>query len=355
MKQSKRLLLYVYSCLINLFPKGYRAKYREELQAVFLLEMEDAAKKGTLSIMSRGFRELLDFPGAVIRQHLRDRKKGIKQNDFQSDELISRRAILLGMGLFLLALIAEFKLFIFLPFYLGLLAFTLIVTVVGIFKGLPRWALPSIGVFLAALLLIGYSEINLIWFKDRIVTSGNETSRYIYSAFNNGIFWVSLLSFTIVLFLLLVALPRFRLLSRRLKQDWTLLSFTLYGASVVVLLTSWDDYRYLEPYKISAFIFLAMGAWGYLRSKDSRRRLLSLVFGLMLAMITISIGKWILLPQQNWPVWFSWHHPQTERWFESLRTLIELGWMMIMLAMPGLLGILLIKMSEISTSPEMSP
>jgi hypothetical protein len=257
------------------------------------------------------------------------------------------------VGVFLLALVAEFD--IYPPLFLVLLAFPVIVAAVGIFRGFPKWTLPSIGLLLAALLLIGYSELNLIWIRDRIVTSGDEISRYIYSGISNGIFWVSLLLLTIVLFLLLAALPRYRPFFHRLKRDWTLISFTLYGASVVILLTSWDNYRYLEPYKICAFIFLALGAWSYLRSKDSRKRMLSLVAGLMLAMITMTIGKWILLPQQNWPVWFSWHPPQTERWFESLRTLIELGWMMIVLAVPGFLSLFLIRMDKIPRTPPKLP
>lgn len=354
MRLSTRLFLYAYACLLNMFPRGYRTEYGEELQSVFRLVMEDADFRGGLSALRMGLHELRDFPSTIVREHIRERRKKALETqarDFQFNDPLSRRALLVGVGLFLLVLIAEFS---FPPLYLGLLAFAVIVSSVGIIKGLPIWALPSIGLLLAGLVLSGRAILELSWLKDQIVTVGYELSRYVYSAIYQGIFWLSLLLLTIILFLILASLPRYRPLSQRLKQDWTLLSFTLYGASVVVLFINWDNYLYLEPYKFAAILFLAGGAWGYLRSTSSRKRLLSLLAGAILAMTTIAIGKWILVPQQEWTWWFQWHPPQTERWFESLGALIELGWIMIVLAAPGLLGLLRRKMDKTSTTSQTS-
>jgi hypothetical protein len=360
MMLSTRLFLYAYACLLNLFPRGYRTEYGEELQSVFRLVMEDADFKGGLSVLRMGLHELRDFPSTIVREHIRERRKKTLEtqaHDLQFNDPLSRRALLVGVGLFLLVLIAELS---FPPLYLGLFAFAVTVSSVGIIKGLPIWALPSIGLLLSGLVLSGRGILELSWLKsllkDQIVTVGYELSRYVYSAIYQGIFWVSLLLLTIILFLILTALPRYRPLSQRLKHDWTLLSFTFYGASAVVLFINWDNYLYLEPYKFAAILFLAGGAWGYLRSTSSRKRLLSLLAGAILAMTTIAIGKWILVPQQEWTQWFQWFPPQTERWFESLRTLIELGWIMIVLAVPGLLGLLWRKMDKTSTtSPTLVP
>jgi hypothetical protein len=324
---------------------------------VFSLQVEDTALKGRLSFVLLSLRELRDIPEIIIREHIRERRKGSMEtqaNDLQFDNPISRIALLVGVGLFLLALITEINV-LFSPLLLGLLAFVVIVSVFGIIKGFPSWALPSIGLLLAGLILGVQAVFDSTWLKDQIVTVGGEFSRYIYTAVIDGIFWVSLLLLTIILFLILAALPRYRQLSRRLKHDWTLISFTLYGASVLVLIFSWDNYRYLEPYKISAFLFLAVGAWGYLRSNTSRKRLLSILAGVTLAMTTIAIGKWILVPQQEWPEWFQWNPPQSERWFESLGTLINLGWMLIVLAAPGLLGLFLIKKETTTAPPTLVP
>ena len=354
MRLSTRLFLYAYACLLNLFPRGYRTEYGEELQSVFRLVMEDAVFRGGLSALRMGLHELRDFPSTIVREHIRERRKKTLEtqaHDLQFNDPLSRTALLVGVGLFLLVLIAEFS---FPPLYLGLLAFAVIVSSVGIIKGLPIWALPSIGLLLAGLVLSGRAILELSWLKDQIVTVGYELSRYVYSAIYQGIFWLSLLLLTIILFLILASLPRYRPLSQRLKQDWTLLSFTLYGASAVVLFINWDNYLYLEPYKFAAILFLAGGAWGYLRSTSPRKRLLSLLAGAILAMTTIAIGKWILVPQQEWIWWFQWHPPQTERWFESLGALIELGWIMIVLAAPGLLGLLRRKMDKTSTTSQTS-
>ena len=57
-------------------------------------------------------------------------------------------------------------------------------------------------------------------------------------------------------------------------------------------------------------------------------------------MITMSVGKFILVPLQDWPMWFQWHSKGVERWFESLRSLIELGWMLLALIASSVLNLL---------------
>ena len=147
-------------------------------------------------------------------------------NDLHFDNPVSRIALLVGVGLFLLALIVEINV-LFSPLLLGLLAFVVIVSVFGIIKGFPSWALPSIGLLLAGLILSVRAVFDLTWLKDLIVTVGGEFSRYIYIAVYDGIFWVSLLLLTIIFFLILAAIPRYRQLSHRLKHDWTLVSFSV--------------------------------------------------------------------------------------------------------------------------------
>jgi len=89
-----------------------------------------------------------------------------------------------------------------------------------------------------------------------------------------------------------------------------------------------------------SLLSLAAGAWGYLRSASSRKRLLALLAGVILAMSSMTVGKWIIVPRQDWPVWFGWHPVETERWFESLRTLVEAGWMLVVISIPALLNLL---------------
>jgi hypothetical protein len=51
-----------------------------------------------------------------------------------------------------------------------------------------------------------------------------------------------------------------------------------------------------------------------------------------------AVGKWVLVPQQDWAEWFRWHPPQNERWFEVEVALIGWAWMMVVIALPGLLS-----------------
>ncbi|MDL1911824.1 hypothetical protein FBQ81_14230 [Chloroflexi bacterium CFX6] len=64
-----------YGLLLNLFPRTYREEYGEELQVVFDLSLEDARKMGEIEFVSAVFRELLDLPGAIIYEHLREMRR----------------------------------------------------------------------------------------------------------------------------------------------------------------------------------------------------------------------------------------------------------------------------------------
>ena len=91
---------------------------------------------------------------------------------------------------------------------------------------------------------------------------------------------------------------------------------------------------------VAGMLSLALGAWTYLRGKTTRRCMLALLSGMTLAMWTMAIGEWVIVPRQDWPVWFGWHPPESERWFESLREVIAWVWMMLALLAPASLGLL---------------
>ncbi|TEU16688.1 MAG: hypothetical protein E3J25_02690 [Anaerolineales bacterium] len=69
-------------------------------------------------------------------------------------------------------------------------------------------------------------------------------------------------------------------------------------------------------------------------------RILALLSEMTLAMWIMAVGKWIIVPRQDWSVWFGWHPPETERWFESVREVITWVWMIIAIPAPALLGLL---------------
>ena len=63
-----------------------------------------------------------------------------------------------------------------------------------------------------------------------------------------------------------------------------------------------EEYHYEEPWKFAAWVYLALGGWLYLRLKTNIQRILALIGGVTLAMWTAAIGKWIIVPFQDWPV-----------------------------------------------------
>ena len=128
--------------------------------------------------------------------------------------------------------------------------------------------------------------------------------------------WLIVLLVAVIIFHLLKHWPRIHSLWRHIRADWTHLSFLLYGGSVFYIWLIFDEYRYEDSWISGAFVGLAIGAWFYLRAKGQNMRILALISGVTAALWVVTVGKWILVPMQNWPV-----NIEAERIFESLRTI----------------------------------
>jgi hypothetical protein len=265
-----------------------------------------------------------------------------------SEKPIRWWGVLAGMGIFLLPIIGS----IGSPFInetvaiairLLLIAFILAVFLFGIFKGLARWCLPTVGLFLGALWMYGGLQLIGSWllpWMNNFVRGVNASSRYTWQAIMDGVFWGGLLIISMAFVLICLLLPPLRLFYRRARSDWTLVSFTLFGATLFALFIDWDEYAHEEVFVALSYAFLAFGAAGYLLSKTKTARMIWLLSAVTLAMVTMAVGKFILVPMQDWPMWFQWHSSESERWFESLRSLIELGWILLALLAPYLLLLL---------------
>jgi hypothetical protein len=115
----------------------------------------------------------------------------------------------------------------------------------------------------------------------------------------------------------------------------------VYSGLGLALVLMFQNYNHEEPYAIASLICLAAGAWLYLKSPHGLQRILVLVAGVTMAMCTIAIGKWLILPQQDWSIWARGVSPESERWFEAERTLIGLASLLVVLLAPGLLHLVL--------------
>jgi hypothetical protein len=167
-----------------------------------------------------------------------------------------------------------------------------------------------------------------------------ELGRLFLNAFWEGVVWLSLLLMIACSILVLTLIPRFRSWFKNLKEDWTQLSYLLYGGSMIALVMTFEEFRYQEPYALIALLCLAGGAWGYLRSQRRWRGFLSLLAGVTLAMWISAAGIWLLVPAQDWSGWFHSRSTESERWFEAQRALIAWAWMVAVIALPAILKLI---------------
>ncbi len=151
MKHCAQILVRIYARMLGLYPRRYRADYGEELQTVFSLVVNEAAQRGRFSVIRLGWRELRDLPGAVIREHWRERKKEMETETSvpTTFEPAPWREGLAAIALFLLGALGCLLswLHLVLPPWLaiGFLLYPLFMFALGLIKGLRRWFLPYAG------------------------------------------------------------------------------------------------------------------------------------------------------------------------------------------------------------------
>lgn len=95
---------------------------------------------------------------------------------------------------------------------------------------------------------------------------------------------------------LLSLVPTFR---ARLQQEWTLLSFLLYGIAVLPVLGN-DEFHGVEGYEAASLLILALGAGLYLAASRRWQRVLALVVPAILSPTVMSLGLYQTYPTQSW-------------------------------------------------------
>jgi hypothetical protein len=218
---------------------------------------------------------------------------------------------------------------------LSLLGLFLLMFLVGVGKGMPRWSLPYLGFILSLLSVYLFSGIIGIFiimpFRNLYDQRG-----FLGDLVYGGIFWFGLLGAMI----LLAVMTRFSSSFQRVRRDWTLLCFIVYGAIPFALALTFDEYANDEPFMLLTFLVLAAGAWFYLRSSDERKRFWALFGALALSMLIAAVGKAILVPTQTWPITIN----RSLAISEAKHTIIAWGWLALTMLVP--LGIKLISRSD---------
>ena len=213
----------------------------------------------------------------------------------------------------------------------GQLALILLLIILGFFKALPRWVLPAVGILLTFCIFL----LNSAWLLNRVLPLFVDvTSPWILKIMAFGLsMWGSLLIVSGLILLLAAIWSPLRPFYERIRTDWTLLSFCLYGASLEALLLTFDDYVNEEPYVLLAAAVLAIGGWGYLRSRRPWSRPLALLAGLTVAMAISATGKAIIFSSPAWP------YPRYDFTWQSevMSTVALWGWLMLLILAPAIL------------------
>lgn len=332
----------IYSFLLRFYPRRYREEYGEELQAVFLLSLEDSMKIGNLEVFRVIFLELIGLPHAILHEHLRERRRSKMTEKFASRldfAPSSRKEILAALAPFLLfgalpTLLGYFRVADFVPLWLDigfgiiLWLFGLSLILVGFAKRFPRWFMPYIGApmpFFSLLLFIQVMEKwqSVWWYR----------LPWFFSAFiQEGLLWMGLALIVVLLLVGARLVPKSRPFHQRLREDWTLLSFILYGATPLALVFTLNEYKNEEPYMFLALLILAAGGWLYLRNDGPWNRFFCLQGGLWLSMFVAAIGKAVLV-ESSFPgvVDDSWQ-------IEFMSTIITGMWLALFMLSSSLLN-----------------
>lgn len=340
-RTDMRFIHRFYGWLLFLFPSGYREEYGDELQRVFNLSLGEEMKMGWVNVTGVLLRELAGLPKAILYEHLRERRKTKMTGKFASRFDFapgSSREIFAALAPFLFGMVMVFLGYIgrylTIPLWMQI-AFVILFwsSVLGLFllgsaKGLPRWFLPYMGLPLPIACILIFNALldpkwpgfNVPWLVGAIVME--------------GFLWSGLILFTVALLLVSALVPRFRPFYRRLRQDWTLLSFLLYGAAPLTLFITFNEYKNVEPFFFLSLLMLALGGWFYLRNENSWKRFWALFIGLALSMLIAAVGKAVQY-EESWPQSLSlgWKN-------EMIYTMVTWAWLALIILTPPMLNLL---------------
>ena len=343
--KAKRLFIHLHQRLFRLFPASYRREYEAELAWVIGQAVEQAARTDRLAFIRLVWRELRDLPAALLREHIRSRREpdmtGVMPPHPVEEPIVGWKLLavllpfLILMGsiagsLFFYGMLAGRE-WLGLIIAYGLLGLLLVMLILGVTKGLPRWSMPGFGLAMGVVNLLVLASLNdylpaLPW-PDSIL------GRLISGFLGALLFYLPLFLFSVLLVSVSAYIPLLRPFYLLVRRDWSLLSFLLFGAALFTLMIN-DPYHGLAPYQLVSLAILGVSAWIYLRLSKPRLRLAALLVGLILAMGVMSLAIYQVYPLQSWSAYSSF-----PRWWEAAQPLLHGLALLVLLSLPALLSL----------------
>lgn len=317
--KSRKIELFVrlYQIMLGCFPERYRGEYAEELLYAVRMAAADAQAQGPGALLRLIWRELRDLPLAIARAYLNER----------SDPMSIRPgAHLPGGPIRLWQLAATFLPFLLplmyhlltmvvppssslrigpwlvaavgLPFLAGLV----VIFVTGLVRQFPVWTLPALGVLLfcisvilqfvaqvVVIILVSYPFLGRFGWPQNLPLAENIAIallvQFVYLPLMIG-----------VVTGLLRIVPAFY---EQVQQEWTLLSFFLYGFAILPILGN-DEFHGVAGYQTASLVILIVGAGLYLVAPRRWQRVLALLLPAILSPAVMSLGLYQVFPAQQW-------------------------------------------------------
>jgi len=151
----------IYGMLLRLFPRDFQSEFREEMEDVFTVNLEDAAKTGTTLVVRACFFELFDLPVNLLVEHLSNLRKGnvMKTKSFEVGRF--RAVLMAALGMMVGWVLIDWVARYILPFeLLTMILYSLPVVIcglmLGIAAGVGRRAFLRIGLWTAAGGMLGH-------------------------------------------------------------------------------------------------------------------------------------------------------------------------------------------------------
>jgi hypothetical protein len=284
MSDSMRVLTRLYAWLLGLYPPAFRARFEDEMQTVWALLLDQAAKQGALALAGLCLRELLGAPLGLWRAYRSSwHKRARVPRPLPASVLALPPPPPDGRGSWMQAGL-EIGLFVLTGAILVVLTYcplgrtapgpgedgaigwvvSLGLLAVGLARGLPRWAYPCGG------MALGYGLLAAIRLRQLPLLVASLLAFAALAAAAAAVHrWVRPLP------------PALRRWGQSVRADRTRLSFGIYGAMPLAIASAFDN-AYLNdrtPYLALAAACMVAGALAYARGRRTAAQMIALLGG----------------------------------------------------------------------------
>ena len=262
----------LYRILLAFYPAEFRNNFGEEMQNDFQSALTEAQLPGGERVWHLLWRELRQWPGSVLQEHLRAGRNKMFSNKVMDERPLQRKELLAAMIFFLLPIFSilavtdtnspQWTDYTLLVLFWGSIIFAV---GLAISRKVPRWSLPYLGIISMVGIIFARTDHIWSWIYPYFIQSFGSRSvwpssiRIIYVGTFGFIMIVMILLGALMLVNLLRLLPHTRGVWRRIRADWTQFSFMLYGGLVFSILLLFDEYQHDDIWKFIAWTCLALG------------------------------------------------------------------------------------------------